>query len=79
MDDRDLLLAMVLFHHGKYKITLNSECTHLVVGKPVGVGSFCHDICDVFFADHIFFKNFHNQWAKSEVVASQSQRYKPNK
>lgn len=74
-----MLLAMVLFHHGKYKITLNSQCTHLVVGKPVGVGSLCHDIFDVFLLIIIFLKPFHSQWAKLAVVASQSQQYKPDK
>jgi len=34
--DRASLLAMIVYHHGKYKINLTSGCTHLVSAKAVG-------------------------------------------
>ena len=34
--DRDPLLAMIVYHNGKYQTNLNSSCTHLVIGKPTG-------------------------------------------
>ncbi|XP_012566719.2 PAX-interacting protein 1 isoform X1 [Hydra vulgaris] len=34
--DREILLAMIVYHGGVYKINLTKDCTHLVVGQPYG-------------------------------------------